>query len=205
MRRSSFTFGISSLILGILAGCSQAPDPASQTSSATTAAPAAPGADGQTGAGGRAANSTQTPGGHASDVTVGAPTPDGVPGPAANPSTFDCYLEYETFSPSWATAPVAHLAPTLDAVKASAHGVSAFGGRYGLRLAFNPKPPYNLSFEVAILDTLGNSVAYNVLPSPQKGGAYLFELGGRIDPTTAIGDDGSSHSFDFLRGYCSLR
>jgi hypothetical protein len=75
-----------------------------------------------------------------------------------------------------------------------------------MRVSLNPTPPYNLSFDVSVLDADKNTdVGYVVLPSPVTGGAYLFELGGRIDSTTATGYDGQEHAFDHLRAYCSLR
>ena len=45
-------------------------------------------------------------------------------------------------------------------------------------------------------------LAYNVMPRPHVGGAYLFEIGAKIPPVTFPNE---TTPFDFLRAYCSIR
>jgi hypothetical protein len=112
-----------------------------------------------------------------------------------------CNLEYETFSPAFASQPAATFDTKYTIVKKQ--GASASDGAFTLSVGVNPTPPYNLTDNVFITNAqTGATVAYVVLPSPHLGGQFLFEVGGKIDPVTPAG---ATQAFDFMRGYCSLQ
>ena len=111
-----------------------------------------------------------------------------------------CTLQYETFSPTFATQLAATFDEKYTVVKKS--GASATDGAFTLSAIHNATPPFNLVDTMVITNAqTGGTVAYVVLPSPHLGGDFLFELGGKIDPVTPAG---STVAFDFMRGFCSL-
>ena len=112
---------------------------------------------------------------------------------------FVCNLEYESFAPSFATMPAA----SFDEKQSVVNKTGAFAGdaNYSVTISMNSAAPFNLVFNVFILDATGATVAYSVLPTPHTGGDYLFELGSKIAPITP---DGATQSYDFMRAYCSL-
>jgi hypothetical protein len=112
---------------------------------------------------------------------------------------FVCNLEYETFSPTWATFPAASFDDKQSVVNKT--GAVAGDANYSLSISMNSEAPYNLVFNAFILDATGATVAYTVLPTPHTGGDYLFEIGSKIAPITPAG---AAQSFDFMRAYCSL-
>ena len=112
---------------------------------------------------------------------------------------FICNLEYETFTPSFATLPAASFDEKQSVVNKT--GASAGDGSYSLSIAMNSAAPFNLVFNAFILDANSATVAYTVLPTPHTGGDYLFEIGNKIDPITP---PGATQAFDFMRAYCSL-
>jgi hypothetical protein len=122
---------------------------------------------------------------------------DAVSGPTRH---LNCQLEYETFSPAFASFSAASFDTKYTVVKKS--GASATDGAFTLAYSVNPTPPSNLSDSLVISNaTTGGTIAYLVVPSPHLGGDFLYELGGKIDPVTPTG---ATQAFDFMRGYCAL-
>ncbi len=114
----------------------------------------------------------------------------------------NCHLEYEAFTPAFAVRPAANFETTFG--KVENEGASASDGAYKLVVRTNPRPSYNLSFIIQIVDESRNAgISYIVLPRPHVGGAFLFELGADIPPVT-FPDEGAQ-SYDNLRAYCSIR
>ncbi len=122
--------------------------------------------------------------------------------PSKDPRLLNCHLEYEAFTPGFAVRPAASFETTFG--KVENEGVSASDGAYTLVVTTNPRPPYNLSFIIQIIDESKQAgISYIVLPRPHVGGAFLFELGAEI-PATTFPDEGPQ-AFDHMRAYCSIR
>jgi hypothetical protein len=141
-------------------------------------------------------------GGQPSSPDSSASTDDGNAALTAS-RTLACTLEYETFAPTYASGYAGDFSLPFSTVKTS--GATAGDSGFAFKVSVNPKPAYNLSFNATLSDASGEDIAYTVLPSPRTGGAYLFELGGRIAPVSRTGDDGIVHAFDHLRAYCSYK
>ncbi|HEX4416749.1 MAG TPA: hypothetical protein VH165_02570 [Kofleriaceae bacterium] len=124
--------------------------------------------------------------------------PSVVATPATVTGTLNCNLEYERFSPSFATSPILSFSKLMTTVAAS--GASVTNATYQLYAAVNSAPATNLAFQVGVnLISTGQGIVYLVLPSPTLGGAYLFENGAHITAVTVGGV-----AYDYLRVYCSL-
>jgi hypothetical protein len=109
-----------------------------------------------------------------------------------------CNLEYETFTPAFATAAAAQFSQPLADVRA--RGASASDGTLAMTVSIDASPASNLSFTVAIATVAdARGLAYVVLPAPKLGGDYLFELGAALDPLLA-----ATIGFDHARAYCTL-
>jgi hypothetical protein len=142
-------------------------------------------------------------GGPASQQFVpGTAKQDGDSVQSDDPRLVGCELEYESFTP-FDTVQAAPLDATFGSIVTN--GAFAGDDRYRLEIYSSSSPPFNLSFIAQLTElSSGKTVAYTVLPAPEVGGAYLFELGGAITPIALEGRSGT-HNFDFLRSYCWIR
>jgi hypothetical protein len=108
-----------------------------------------------------------------------------------------CQLEYEVFSPTFATAPAASIDTTYDKLYGGV--VTATDGTYTLSVSHNSANP-NLPFNAIVSDKAGTSVTYGVLPDLATTEYFNFEIGGWISPTPIGGT-----TYDHLRAYCAAR
>jgi hypothetical protein len=123
---------------------------------------------------------------------------------STDPRILNCQLEYESFAPTFAS----QLAGSFDDTFAKVvnDGLKAADDKFRLDVVTNPMPPFNLSFIAQLSDaTTQEAIAYVVLPAPEVGDAFLFELGGKIPAVTLPVDGGGTQDFGFLRSYCSIR
>jgi hypothetical protein len=127
---------------------------------------------------------------------------DGATALSKDTRILNCQLEYEAFDPAFAVRHAAELETSFGTIENE--GAKAGDGAYTLRVRTNPKPPYNLSFIIQIIDeSRHGAISYIVLPRPHVGGAFLFELGADIPPATFPAE--GTQSYDNLRAYCSIR
>jgi len=123
-----------------------------------------------------------------------------------------CNLEYERYSPDYATTFAATFDELMSDVKTK--GATASDGKYAFQVQVNPDPPYNLPFIVSIRDlTADKNIAYSVLPAPRLGGQFLFEMGARIPaislpaislPSISLPSITTDQQYDYARTYCAL-
>jgi len=121
---------------------------------------------------------------------------------STDPRLVNCQLEYESFAPAFNSQPAGSFDDTF--AKIVNDGLVASDDKYRLDVVSNSEPPFNLSFIAQLSDATQHAIAYVVLPPPEVGGAFLFELGGGI-PAVTLPVDGGTQDFSFLRAYCSIR
>ena len=119
---------------------------------------------------------------------------------STDPRILNCQLEYEVFSPTFKSKTAGSFDTAFGQVQNQ--GAMALDSAYELVVSVNPNPSTNLSFIAQIFDRIrGTEVAYGVLPPPQVGGAFLFEIGASIP----VVRDTDGTLYDHMRAYCSIR